>query len=508
MTMDDGFATRPKPSLTLTIPISSRYTRSAKARGCSFFSMKLAEGGNLAERLQEYHHDPHGAARLMATVARAVHHAHERGILHRDLKPSNILIDDQGQPVIADFGLARRLEGDSDLTQTGAVLGTPSYMAPEQATGHKAAVTTAADIHGLGAILYALMAGRPPFHGITPLETLQQVKEKSPEPPSAIRQSIDRDLETICLKCLHKEPGARYSSARAVAEDLERWLEGRSILARPVGAAPSVRGGCAVDIPGHRLGDRRDRPHGDLYCRPDHGNLGSANGLRLNRELRVNQRALLGQQYVRDVKQASQLWADNRPGDALRLLDQHLPSTANGDLREFAWSFFHGRCTVGRPALTGGEGEVYSCAFSPGGKSLATAGQSRTVRICDSTSGEALRTLTGHTDEINSVWYSPDGRRIATASDDQTVRLWDATSGECNSTLVGHRDKVVAAEFTPDGRAWFLLPARQSLHLGHRHCPAGCFLHGTEWKHPIPGDLARRPDAGSRRSVGNHLEHG
>ena len=147
----------------------------------------------------------------MAIVARAVHHAHERGILHRDLKPSNILIDEQGRPLVADFGLARRIEGDSELTQSGAVLGTPAYMAPEQASGRKGTVTTAADIHGLGAIFYAILTGRPPFRGMTPLETLEQARDISPQPPSKIGHPVDRDLETICLKCLEKEPGRRYA---------------------------------------------------------------------------------------------------------------------------------------------------------------------------------------------------------------------------------------------------------------------------------------------------------
>ncbi len=138
---------------------------------------------------------------------------------------------------MADFGLARCVEGDSELTQTGAVLGTPAYMSPEQATGAKGTVTKAADIHGLGAILYAILTGRPPFKGETPLETLEEVKEKTPEPPSTIRHSSDRDLETICLKCLEKELARRYGSALAIAEDLERWLEGRPILARPAGRA-------------------------------------------------------------------------------------------------------------------------------------------------------------------------------------------------------------------------------------------------------------------------------
>jgi eukaryotic-like serine/threonine-protein kinase len=202
--------------------------------GCSFFTMKLIEGGSVADRLSELSADPRAGARLVAAVARAVHHAHERGILHRDLKPSNVLIDDRGQPLVADFGLARRIEQDFELTQTGAVLGTPAYMAPEQVTGRKGAVTTATDVHGLGAILYALLVGRAPFRGESPLAILEQVREHLPPPPCCVRPAIDRDLETICLKCLEKDPERRYASARALAEDLERWLADEPILARPV----------------------------------------------------------------------------------------------------------------------------------------------------------------------------------------------------------------------------------------------------------------------------------
>src|SRR5262249_17965027 len=150
--------------------------------------------GSLADRLKELGVDPQRSARLVAAVARAIHHAHERGILHRDLKPSNILIDDRGQPLVADFGLARRMEGDGQLTESRTLLGTPAFMAPEQATGQKGAVTTATDVHGLGAVLYTLLAGRPPFCAKSPLATLDLVREHSPNPPSTIRRAIDRDL--------------------------------------------------------------------------------------------------------------------------------------------------------------------------------------------------------------------------------------------------------------------------------------------------------------------------
>jgi serine/threonine protein kinase/WD40 repeat protein len=209
--------------------------------GQHYFSMKLVSGGSLAKRIA----DSAGQASLkqslkrtiplLVKVARAVHHAHQRGILHRDLKPANILLDETGEPQVTDFGLAKHVEGDAGQTRTGAIVGTPSYMPPEQARGARN-LSTAVDIYSLGAILYEFLTGRPPFRAQTTMETLLQVIERDPVPPSRVNKEtrIDRDLETICLKCLEKDPNRRYRSAEALAEDLERWLRYEPITARPV----------------------------------------------------------------------------------------------------------------------------------------------------------------------------------------------------------------------------------------------------------------------------------
>ena len=206
-------------------------------RGLRFFSMKLIAGVSLDKKLAAFAADFAAAARLVAIVAEAVHHAHQRGILHRDLKPANILLDEDGKPHVTDFGLARRIENDSELTQSGMPMGTPSYMSPEQARGEKGALTTATDVYGLGSILYALLTGQAPFAGSSLAETLDMVRGEPARPPSRLNGRVPRDLEIICLKCLEKDPDRRYASASALAQDLNRWLGGEPIQARPVGPA-------------------------------------------------------------------------------------------------------------------------------------------------------------------------------------------------------------------------------------------------------------------------------
>jgi serine/threonine-protein kinase len=203
--------------------------------GRPYFTMEFVEGGSLAQKLAGTPQPARQAAALVAKVAEAVHAAHRRGIVHRDLKPGNILLTADGTPKLTDFGLARRLEGPAGLTQSGVPVGTPSYMAPEQAEGKARAVGPAADTYALGAILYELLTGGPPFRAETAAETLRQVVFQDPVPPSRLNAALPRDVETICLKCLHKEPERRYVSAAALADDLRRFLQGEAIRARPEG---------------------------------------------------------------------------------------------------------------------------------------------------------------------------------------------------------------------------------------------------------------------------------
>jgi predicted Ser/Thr protein kinase len=200
--------------------------------GQPYFIMKYIEGVSLAQQLPRLTQDARAAVRMLAEIARAAHHAHQRGLIHRDLKPANVLIDAQGQPYVTDFGLAKRIEGGSNLTQSGVIIGTPSYMSPEQVQG-PAGLTTATDVYALGAILYEALTGRPPFQAEAPLDTLLQVLEREPVPPRTLNPRVDRDVELICLKCLAKDPQQRYGSAEALAADLEHWLAGEPLQVRP-----------------------------------------------------------------------------------------------------------------------------------------------------------------------------------------------------------------------------------------------------------------------------------
>jgi serine/threonine protein kinase len=212
--------------------------------GLPYFSLEFCPGGSLEKKLSGTPLPPAEAAKLVRTLAAAVQAAHDKGILHRDLKPANVLLAEDGTPKITDFGLAKKL-GDQGQTRTGDLMGTPSYMAPEQADGKRKEIGPAVDVYALGAILYELLVGKPPFRGVTLLDTLDQVRSQEPVPPSRLQPTIPRDLERICLKCLSKDPHQRYASANKIAEDLGRLLAGQPIHARSPSLAYQVRWWCS-----------------------------------------------------------------------------------------------------------------------------------------------------------------------------------------------------------------------------------------------------------------------
>jgi predicted Ser/Thr protein kinase len=228
------FHTEAEATAKLQHPGIVRVYEVGEIDGKLYYSMDYIEGPSLSKRLASGPLPGRTAARYVAAVARAIHYAHRNGILHRDLKPSNILLDPDDQPHVTDFGLAKKIGGDSQRTRSGTILGTPSYMAPEQASGKIHELGPACDIYGLGAMLYELVTGRPPFRSETPLDTLMEVIDREPVPPRLLNTKVDRDLETICLKCLEKRAHDRYASAEAMAVDLQRYLNGDAISARSI----------------------------------------------------------------------------------------------------------------------------------------------------------------------------------------------------------------------------------------------------------------------------------
>jgi WD40 repeat protein len=393
---------------------------------------------------------PKRAAAYVRTIAQAIQFAHEHGVLHRDLKPSNVLVDHEDQPHITDFGMAKRQDLDSSLTLTGQLLGTPGYMAPELAGGQRGKVGRPTDVYSLGAILFYLLTGRPPFVAETIADTIQMVLEREPLTPGALVVGIPKDLETICLKCLRKEPEKRYGTAQELADELERFLNNEPIRARRTTRVEKLWRWC-----------RRHPAVATLAAATSILALAVLVGspiavYRIDKARQAETSARTQSDhslYIAKINLMQREWDRNN----IRRVQQLLNQTADYPERGFEWYYWKRLTHLNSKTLSGHTKEIWSIAYSPDGSRVVTGSGDKTAKVWDADSGKELMTLTGHRDTIYSVAYSPDGRKIITGSVDETARIWDAESGMQLYTLRGegfHRDFLLVA-FSHDGRRIF-----------------------------------------------------
>jgi WD40 repeat protein len=456
--------------------------------GLPYFSLEYCPGGSLDRKLSGTPLPPQEAAALVEVLARAMQAAHEKGIVHRDLKPANVLLGEGGEPKITDFGLAKKLE-EAGQTRSGDIMGSPSYMAPEQARGQNQAVGSAVDVYALGAILYECLTGRPPFKAATALETLLQVVDDEPVSPSQLNRKVPRDLETVCLKCLEKEPGRRYSSAGELGEDLRRFHAGEPVRARPLArwgrgvkwvrrnpvlagllaaVAVALLGGTAVSMYfAFDAADQAESARDSAADAETKAALAKAKEKeakesaedakakeKLARDNAAETRRILGEFSVTNgLRLAEQgdlfgglLWyaeqvqrdPDN-PGTEMTARLRLRAYREYGNLPTLVQVFFH-------------EAGVTRTAFSPDGRRVLSASNDKTVLVWELATGKPLSPSLRLPDLVVHGAFTPNGPRVITANAKGMARVWDVATGNPVSPPLKHQGEVYHAVFNGDGR--------------------------------------------------------
>lgn len=460
-------------------------------QGQPFLALEYIAGPSLADALKKSRQSPREAAGIVEQLARAVHYAHEQGIIHRDLKPANVLLSPD-RPKITDFGLAQHLES-TDLTITGEVVGTPDYMSPEQARGKcsRGNISQAADIYALGAILYASLTGRPPFQGATALDALELVRLHDPILPSRIIHAVPRDLETICLKCLEKDPARRYASAEGLADDLQRFLNGEPVAARRAGQVERLRRWCrrnpVTAVAGGLgfiaivLGVGFAASHSvTLQLRHEQALTKEAlqnveiqkaraeeNAQQLADQQKLTEAALVDAERFR--RQAESLSTSLSLERGLTLLDQgdvargmlllghclQIAPAADHDLHNVIranLAAVRGRLPLQLHAVLEHQGEVRAAAFSPDGKMLLSGGRNSRPQLWDVESGQPLGEPLPHAGELKAVAFGHDGTFVITAGTDKAVRLWNVVTREPIGEPLVHPFPVHALALSPNSQ--------------------------------------------------------